>query len=345
MTLSSTEKLDRCLNDIILGQASLESISSLLVNEPEVKELLELAVGSHEALAVKVRDEAMRTTRTILIEEGKKIAHTRRRMWRFFSGKPLRGLVLRPAAIAAVLVLLFAGTAIASSAARPDSFLYPIKQRLEDARTFFTVGSLNKAGVEVSHAGSRLDEIYEMVDAGKLEYVPQLLADYDEHINSARALAEKAAAEGKHVEEILAQINAVQMRHAATILEIGERLPLETLMSISGPKEGSAGVPGQDSPVVPGPDPAVPAPNPSPTTPDADPNAASGATPPETPVAGPSQTPAPAAGQSPQTGQAGGQTGGPDNYESPAAPLNSPGQPGSMGTSSDTGSTHMSIPS
>jgi uncharacterized membrane protein YgcG len=122
--------------------------------------------------------------------------------------------LLRTVAIAvAPALLLFAGTALAATGAQPDSWLYPLKQKTEEARVILAYQALDQARVEVGHAGRRLDEIEEMQNRGKPEYVPGLISSYDDHISRAKELISEAAARGEDASEVDNMMAAAIARH------------------------------------------------------------------------------------------------------------------------------------
>ncbi|MBE0428754.1 MAG: hypothetical protein IBX61_02655 [Thermoleophilia bacterium] len=319
-----SQVLDSCLTREILGQEGMASRETGLPDDPELRGLLDLARDCRRTLAVALPPEAAAAGREDILKRARNFTGSRKRSGGLFSGKLLRGRILRPLGIAAILVVLLAGAALASSTAGPDSFLYPLKQMLEKARYFSAMDDRSKARVEVSHANVRLDELLEMVDAGKPEYVSQLLADFDGRIGSAQTLAERAAAQGSPVEEILALIDSAQARRLTVLNEIIDKLPAEIRDAIARQEDGVMPGPVPEAPASQAPENSIPAGagNIGAPAPVAPPAAVPDA--PRAPTPGASQA-SPPAGQSPPAGPP-GQAGDPGNAQPQALP-SSPDKP------------------
>ncbi|MBK5225429.1 MAG: hypothetical protein JJD96_02505 [Thermoleophilia bacterium] len=122
--------------------------------------------------------------------------------------------LLRTVAIAAAFaLLLFASTVMAATSAQPDSRLYPLKQKTEEARVVLAYQGLDQAQVEVGHASRRLDEIEQMVRQGKPEYVPGLISNYDQRMSKAKYLINEAAARGEDTSEVDNMMAMTGARH------------------------------------------------------------------------------------------------------------------------------------
>lgn len=165
--------------------------------------------------------------------------------------RPARLRMLRPAALAAAFFVLFsAGTALAATQAGPDSSLYPLRQRLEAARTTLAIQNLDKAYAEAGYANTRLDEISQMAEQGKPQYIPDLLLRYDAHIGAATSLAEKAGAEGEDTSDINEMIAATRARHDELLKSPEEPVPGES--QEQAPVAGAASSEGQNHGNAPG---------------------------------------------------------------------------------------------
>lgn len=219
--------LDECIASVLSGR---DTVESCLAERPDVagelEPLLRTVAQNLEELRVVAPDSFRETTRGKLMEKareksGARFAKNRRRPW---TGK--RSFLLRPVAIASILiVMLFAGTAVAATTASPDSPLYPIKRGLEEVRTATTLTDLGKVEIEANHANTRLDEIENMIDENKPEYVQDLLLKYDSHIIKAVTIAAGARDGGKDTAEVEATIREVQERHDRLLLGLLERVP------------------------------------------------------------------------------------------------------------------------
>lgn len=209
--------LDRELGRLLAGKAGLDECCAA---NPEVAAelwpLLQLALSGQEALSVEVPAAAREKTREKLLAQARGLLLQRR-------SSSSRLAMLRPLALATGLfLLLFAGSAVASSGSGPDSRLYPLKQRLESAHTTLAMQHLDQARVENSHANARLDELQKMLDNKRQEYIPDLLAHYDKNISDATAHAQSAAADGKDTAEIDALIQLTSLRHEEMLRKISD---------------------------------------------------------------------------------------------------------------------------
>ncbi|MEK7817603.1 MAG: DUF5667 domain-containing protein, partial [Actinomycetota bacterium] len=132
--------------------------------------------------------------------------------------------LLAPLAVAAAL-LLFTGTAWAASGASPDSSFYPLKERVEDVRTFLALQGLDRAASQTERAGKRLDEMLEIVERDRPGYVPGLLQSCDTHIDEARGLLDETGYRNSDTYAVEGMIKGMLERRRAVLLEISDRLP------------------------------------------------------------------------------------------------------------------------
>ena len=233
--------LDGELGRLLDGKAGLEECCA--ANQElaaDLRQLLLLALSGREALQAEVPTAAREKTREKLLAEARSLSMQRR-------SRSSRLAMLRPMALATGLsLLLFAGTAVASSGAGPDSRLYPLKQRLELAHTTLAMQNLDQARAENSHANARLDELQKMLDNNRQEYVSDLLACYDKNISDAAAHARSAAADGEDTAEIDAQIQSTRLRHEEILRKIsavsggGEAGPQPVTQDETGANSGAA---------------------------------------------------------------------------------------------------------
>lgn len=222
--------LDRELGRILDGQASIDDCCAANSQyAEELRPLLQLAISARSAL---IHDEPTVLMADTAMSEGvtareKIMAHAGSMNDAGKSGRNSRSrLGLRPMALASGLfVILFAGTALAAGTADPDSALYPLKQRMESARTTLAMQELDQARSEANHANKRLDELQAMMDKGKTEYTAGLLAKYEAHINAASDHAAAAAAEGEDTADVEAYIASVRGRHDEMLKSLGLEEP------------------------------------------------------------------------------------------------------------------------
>ncbi len=228
--------LDNCLARVLEGRASVDKCCAASPGfAAGLRPLLETALAACRALGEDV-PVAARESAEARESAGKRTA----------GRSSARRRVLRPLALASgAFLLLFAGTAMAANGAGPDSMLYPLKQKLEEARTDFAWGNQSQARIENGHANARLDELQSMVDANKPEYIPELLGSYESSINAASAYAAAAAADGEDVTEINGMIEATRTRHAEMAAAMANKVPPEDAKAL----RDSADMPGNDGSV------------------------------------------------------------------------------------------------
>ncbi|MHB1326471.1 MAG: DUF5667 domain-containing protein [Thermoleophilia bacterium] len=275
----------------------------------ELKPLLSIALRSRSAMEGDDPAAAKARTWSMISERAQRVPlHSERvSRWPLSAITTIKGYVLRPIPVAAVLVLAIMGTAVAATGAKPDDFLYPVKQYMESARTAISWQELDKAELEADFAQRRLDEILLMAKEGKNEYIPELLLDFEKHLNSATRLAEEAAEKGKDTSEVEALIDGVMERYRQVLSEIGDMAPGLQRQKIEnqGPQP-TASPPATESPdAFPGEGSAQPA---SPTAP----QGTGGVRVPYTPGSGesaPGSAPPPGAGYVPMGGAPSGGAG------------------------------------
>lgn len=219
--------LDQCLDAVLNGADINTTIARFPGYEGELRPLLELAVRGRDALAVAVPRDSLATTKAGVMAGAREIAARRQLEQDVVSLKGRRGLFgLKPLAwIAASFLVLSSGTALAASSAGPDSFLYPVRQRLEETRTSLSWDKVGKARHEAAHASERLDEIAAMVDKGKPELVPDLVYRYELHLDAAIGYANEAAAAGEDTDEVYGMIDDLDARFTQLLDEIYDELP------------------------------------------------------------------------------------------------------------------------
>jgi len=244
MAAKFEEILDGCLQTVLAG----DSVDACCRRYPQaaakLRPLLDLALKTKAALTIDVPAAAKAVGWEKIMAAAAEA--------RLLQPAPRRGrlrLLLKPALVAAAVLAALTGTALAATAAGPDSILYPLKQGLEDARVAIAAQTLDQAAVEVDRAGKRLDELKSMIDEGKPQYVTDLLARYDAHMNKAEILVEKAAAAGEDTSYVTSLMDATRARHDAILKDISERVPEvmpEGTYRQSTPASGSDDKQGQD---------------------------------------------------------------------------------------------------
>jgi len=224
--------LDDCLESVLAGRDTVDSCcSSYPQMEAELRPLLNVALMSRAALKTGMPDAASAAVREKVMARARRPASTTERSIR--SRLFGRQILLRPVALGAGLIfLLSAGTALAATSADPDSFLYPMEQRLEGARTALTFQKLEKARVEIAHANERLDETERMAAVGKPEYIPDLLTKFDAHMGRATVLVNEAGDEGEDTVQVEQMIRSTRERLSKVVADLNGRIPDELRDSI-----------------------------------------------------------------------------------------------------------------
>ncbi len=241
--------LDQKLKEVASG-ASPEAAAAAEPAEvkAEIMPLLELASSVGDALKAGLpanppaaaRESMMTKAQAQMQAEGKR--YRRRRT--------VRRLLWRPAAVAGVLLVASAGTALAANAAGPDSVLYPLKKDLEQVRGLFAYQPLDHAAVEVGDAGKRLDEIQAMVNKDEPGYVTSLLKNYDSEMADAQRLVNQAARQGANTASVKNMIKITRARHDALLQEIAGKVPARVRAMIENEMGHQPGNNGQgNSPV------------------------------------------------------------------------------------------------
>ncbi|MFA6001580.1 MAG: DUF5667 domain-containing protein [Thermoleophilia bacterium] len=224
--------LDDCLESLLAGRDTIDSCCLRYPQlEAELRPLLDVALMSREALKTGMPEAGSAAVREKVMARAHLSASTAKRPLR--SRLFGRQIFLRPVALGAGLVfLLSAGTSLAATSADPDSILYPLEQRLENAHTALTPQKLDKAQVEIAHANERLDETERMATAGKPEYIPELLTKFDTHVDSATGLAKEAVDEGEDAGQIEEMILSARERLDKVVADLNGRIPDELRDSV-----------------------------------------------------------------------------------------------------------------
>jgi hypothetical protein len=86
-----------------------------------------------------------------------------------------------------------------SAGTTPDSWRYGFKRFVERADLFFTFDEVAKAEKQANLAELRLSEAIEMTSKGKMEFVHDLISDYEESLQQSDRLTEKAQNAGRNI--------------------------------------------------------------------------------------------------------------------------------------------------
>ncbi len=250
--------------EAIAGGVSPEAAAAMEPAEvkAEIMPLLELASSVGDALKAGLPANPPAAARESMMTKAQARMQAGGRRYR---RRAVRRLLWRPAAVAGVLLVASAGTALAANAAGPDSFLYPLKKDLEQVRGLIAYQPLDRAAVEVGDAGKRLDEIQAMVNKNEPGYVASLLKNYDSEMADAQRLVDQAARQGANTSAVMNMIKITRARHDALLQEIAGKVPARVRAVIenemghqpgnngrgNSPVQGAAsgtGMPGQTAP-------------------------------------------------------------------------------------------------
>ncbi len=102
-------------------------------------------------------------------------------------------------AILMAISVIFGGgaaTAYASQDALPGDALYPVKTMVEQAELMLTTDPQQKAELHVEFAQRRVAEIQALVAEGRLDLVPEVSQNLEQHLQKAEQLATQLAQEG-----------------------------------------------------------------------------------------------------------------------------------------------------
>jgi hypothetical protein len=184
--------LDECLERILAkGETIEQCLASYPEHADELEPLLQTAVVTREASAVKPRAEFMDRARYQFHSALQEMEPRRERRFPFFSGQPRWATV-----VIAVLVLLLAsgGTVAAAGNSMPDEPLYPVKLATERVWVALTPSALGKAELYARLVNKRVAEIIQMASKGKPEQVERVTQRLNKQLV---AMATLAALNGK----------------------------------------------------------------------------------------------------------------------------------------------------
>jgi len=167
------EKIEKiltdCIRDIKSGKISLaECLDRYNSKRDELAPLLKIALNIHESPAFNLDNSYKQAAKAQLL---RRIQDTRQKKSKSLTdilslGIPPRLTWARAAMSVLVVIILMAmlagGTAYASQSSLPGDFLYPVKEKTEDARLFIAGDESAKARLNLKFAQTRLDEMNEL---------------------------------------------------------------------------------------------------------------------------------------------------------------------------------------
>lgn len=110
---------------------------------------------------------------------------------------------------------------------KPDHPLYWLDRAFESLQMAFTFNDTNRAQLQIEFANERVAEAKAMIEKGKIEYVPTLMTDYQEHIDYARQVS--SLAQDTELSELVAVATGI---HQVILSEILEKVPPQAKSSI-----------------------------------------------------------------------------------------------------------------
>ncbi len=102
-----------------------------------------------------------------------------------------RRVRLNPLLVGVLVVILIAsgfGTVAASAQSLPGDFLYPVKRAEEAVHFALTLDEAGRAGLRLDYASRRIDEAVTLVEENRTQALDQVLADYNDQIQSELTL-------------------------------------------------------------------------------------------------------------------------------------------------------------
>lgn len=146
--------LDECLSAVAEGVSLQECLARHPQYAQRLRPLLETAAQVHAVAAPQPEQAAQAEGRRRFLARAAQLRQAQQRR---------RPFLLRPLTMAAALALfLLAGsgfTATAATRSQPDSPLYPLKLRLEDARLWFAFGRGDRLDTRLGRMERRLEEV------------------------------------------------------------------------------------------------------------------------------------------------------------------------------------------
>jgi len=121
---------------------------------------------------------------------------------------------------------------LSSAGLTPDSWLYGFKRFFEGVDLFFTFDDVAKAEKYAKHAELRLAEAKEMAERGKLEFVDDLIEDYENDLERSNEIAEVAQQVGKDVTRVTELVAIATSIHLDVLEEVLQKVPEQAKPSI-----------------------------------------------------------------------------------------------------------------
>ena len=178
--------LDECLERMLTrGETIEQCLASYPEQAAELEPLLQTALFTREALAIKPRPEFRDRARYQLRAALREMEEKKERRFSLFSWQPRWAT-----AVISVLILLLAssGTVAASGNSMPDEPLYPVKMAAERVQVAFTFSDFGKAELYARLADKRVTEIIKMADKGKAEQADRIATKLNDQLVSMAIL-------------------------------------------------------------------------------------------------------------------------------------------------------------
>ena len=121
----------------------------------------------------------------------------------------------------------------------PDSFMYGITRVFESVDLFFTFDGPARAEKFVNYAGVRLSEAKAMADAGKPEFVDDLVKEYENNMNESNEISQTARGLGTDVTKVTELIALATSVHLDVLDGVYEKVPEQAKEAVLKAKEAS----------------------------------------------------------------------------------------------------------
>lgn len=149
-----------------------------------------------------------------------------------------------PLVILAIVGLVGIGgtttAAVASQGSIPGDVLYPVKEVTENVRLTTALDNVSKAKTHLAIADEKLNELEKLQARGaSADKIVKALEKMEANKQKADEETEKAQAEGKDVEELVAKLQANLERQQAVLIKVLDQVPEQAKEAIQRALENS----------------------------------------------------------------------------------------------------------
>jgi hypothetical protein len=191
--------LNECIERVLQGEPVEACLAAFPEHAAELEPLLRTAVATRKATDIRPRPE-FRQRAAYEFQTAIRYVRTKQ-------PGSLRWQVRWVTAISVVVILLMAGTGTVAAASNslPDEPLYNVKLFTEDVRIAFTPSALGKAELYAEFTDTRVNEIIQMADKGKVEQVEKATERMNRSLTAIAKLT-RPAGEIETAEDVTTQV-------------------------------------------------------------------------------------------------------------------------------------------